>query len=135
MGRGGARAAEAFFAGHNAWRYDVPLLEKWFEEVGIDDPFRFGNMEVLDTGCMEKAVQMDWPPYPDQTMEEYFLKVANKPARGIFWSMEHCIAKYNFAARYGIDPEDSHQAEADAFCCHLLYEEHHFNGNNEDEGS
>lgn len=130
-----ARGLGYFFVGHNAWRYDVPLLERVFQEVALKEPFFFGPMEVLDTGVMEKAVQINRPPFPGETMEEYCIKVANQPYKGVFWAMSpHCIKKYRLAERYGINPDDAHQAAADAYCCHLIFEEHRFNGNNKDQG-
>jgi DNA polymerase III epsilon subunit-like protein len=117
------REAKAFFAGHNAWRFDVPLLETMFCRLDLDG-FTFGSMEVLDTGGMEKAIQLGRPPFPGETMEAYFNLVANICAEGVYWAMDRCIKKYDFVGRFGVDLNQTHQAEADAYCCHLLYEEH-----------
>lgn len=122
------RKAGAFFVGHNAWCFDVPLLETMFCRLNIPE-FKFGSMEVLDTGGMEKAIQIDRPPFPDETMEGYFKVIEGIWAKGVRWSMAHCITKYDFVKRFGIDPDQTHQAEVDAYCCHLLYEEHRVHEN------
>lgn len=125
------REAEAFFAGHNAWRFDVPLAERCFWDLDLPT-FEFGPMEVLDTGGMEKASQIDRPPYPDETMEDYFKLIAARWEKGVFWAMDHCVEKYGFVKRFGINPDELHQAGTDAYCCHLLYEEHRDNGQKEE---
>jgi DNA polymerase III epsilon subunit-like protein len=117
------REAGAFFAGHNAWRFDVPLLEGVFRDFSHTQ-FCFGPMEVLDTGGMEKAIQVDRPPFPDETMEEYFNVINGIYAEGVQWSMQHCMDKYDLNSREGVTEAKAHQAEQDAYCCHLLYEEH-----------
>lgn len=127
------RNAGGFFVGHNAWGFDIPLFEQLIWRYDLP-AWEFGPMEVFDTGGMEKAANMlalegiRRDPLPGETLEDYFKAIANIRSY-VRWSMDHCIAKYDFATRYGVRPEESHQAGPDAYCCHLLYEEHRFNGN------
>lgn len=116
--------------GHNAYSFDERMLAANFDRFLEGIPaFRFGENGLIDTGCIEKASQAaDDPelvPWPGDSLESYFRRVANRRLPGVRWNLDtHCFEKYGFDSRPGVSRADCHSAGADAYLCHLLMEEY-----------
>lgn len=113
------------FIGHNAWHFDSKLVSNILREAcGLR--WVFGPGELYDTGGMEKALLAgDLAPREDEyTLQDYFRRVHAARRRGVRWSIEHCVARYDLCRRFGLQERDLHGAGADAYVSHLLFEEH-----------
>lgn len=121
------RDAGAKFVGHNAWNFDVRMIEAVFAELlGAEgEPFVFDPDEIYDTGGMEKGRLGDMIPYPDEkTLKEFFSRIQYSRRKGLHWNLSLCAERYHLYERAGLTPEDMHGAKADAYVAHLLFEEH-----------
>lgn len=118
------RRAGAKFVGHNAWFFDAVMFRSICEET-TDLVWEFRPNELFDTGAMTKAVIGNFEPYPDEkTLKQYFLRVKNAYAKGVKWSIEACIERYDLVNKFGLKPEQLHGAGNDSYVAHLLFEEY-----------
>lgn len=120
------RESGASFVGHNAGVYDSELIEGVFKEYlgHKSEPFAFGDDEIYDTGCIEKAIQAWLIPYPDEkTLKQYFTRVFYNRQPGLKWNLGVCAERYGLLKKANIDPEKFHQGGTDALVTHLLFEE------------
>jgi len=124
-----------FFAAHNGYNADVPMLRGAFEGF-LNKDFDFGSNNLFDTGGLEKASQClisedrqirerhdTWLPRTGDTLATYFRRVTNSPAKGIFWRLDLCVEKYGLVEKYDLDMSQHHTADFDAYVVYLLMEE------------
>jgi DNA polymerase III epsilon subunit-like protein len=108
--------------GHNLWRFDRAMLNGYMDRFmdGYRLPWRPNS--VLDTGLMEKAAGLNYPPYAAETLDDWFARINAQRIRGVTWSLDrHCTQKYALAERYHLDMAHAHQAAFDCVCTsHLL---------------
>lgn len=108
---------------HNGWRFDRGMVNghMWRFFHGYKLPWRANS--IFDTGLCEKAMQMNRPPYRDETLDEWFKRINAARIRGITWNLDqHCMTKYRLAERYHLDTSQSHQAGFDCLVTHYLME-------------
>lgn len=106
--------------------FDEKMLAGNFIGFQVAKGFSFGDNAWLDTEGIAKASQIpDNPrchPRRNDTLREYWHRVKYTRVNGIKSNMdEYCYDRYKLADR-GIRRDDLHQAEVDAYCCHLLME-------------
>jgi DNA polymerase III epsilon subunit-like protein len=107
--------------GHNSWGFDVPMLRAHFERWGQD--FVFPEDNVLDTGSMEKASQLDLFPEPGESLGAFFRRVHKRWSAGVLWSLDrYCTPKYKLIEKHHLDPEKAHDAGFDSLVTHHLFE-------------
>ena len=112
--------------GHNALRFDCPMLLSHFsQDLGKD--FVFDPNLVLDTGCIEKASQLNDAralPLDGETLADYANRIIAIRAK-VKWSLDGwCVPKYGLAEKHKLDAGAMHTAGEDAYVLHLLFEEY-----------
>lgn len=125
-----------FFAAHNGFKSDERMLQGAFEGFLLKE-FRFGQNQLFDTGAIFKANlvladpdptlrhKYSWTPTAsDVSLEDYFRRIVNLHAKGVFWNLEAAVKHYQLDQQYSLDMAQSHTAEFDAYMVHLLMEEY-----------
>lgn len=115
------READASIVGHNAWSFDVGILQHAARET-LDQDVPFEDAELYDTGCLFKASQLNLLPATGETLRAFFQRVQHVSAKGVYWNLAHCIQHFGLDASYRLDPGEAHQAGYDAYCSHLVFE-------------
>lgn len=113
-------------ASHCGWNCDVDMLTNHFardlQRAFVIDPNR-----MFDTGAIEKASQLppeQGLPRDGETLKKYFRRILATRAKGVYANLDtHCVQKYKFDTRFGIDAKAMHSASEDAYVVHLLMEE------------
>lgn len=126
-----AKEEKLFIVGHNAVQFDNPRFELAVHDwLGID--WHFPEL-VFDTAAVEKASLTGMPPWDEESMHEYFLRVLDAPTPGVKYNLDGwCVDKYNLLDKYpGLNLKDAHTAGFDAMLVHLLLEE--FRGSSYEE--
>lgn len=117
---------EGWIVSHNGVKFDFEMLDSHFQQ-DLGEPFRVHADRVVDTGCIEKASQLMYSPNArmknGETLRDYFLRIGNWRAAGVFWNIEHCFNKYDLADSYNIDESKLHTAGEDSYAVHCLLEE------------
>jgi DNA polymerase III epsilon subunit-like protein len=124
------RESGSTFVGHNALAFDASLLNTTFQEF-LGKPWEFLDGELLDTGSLEKVLgclatndsYQFFTPRGDEPLGAFLRRVAASPRSGVPWNIEHCVEKYQYVKRHGLDPTKLHGADADSHVCHLLIED------------
>jgi DNA polymerase III epsilon subunit-like protein len=118
-----ARDNNVLIVGHNAVQFDNPRVESAAVEwLGLDD-WTFPNL-VFDTAAVVKATLTQMPPHRDESLQEYFLRVLERPAPNVKYNLDsYCVEKFGLLDKYSIDISMSHTAGFDAMLTHLLFEE------------
>lgn len=104
---------------HNGWMFDAPMIENHFKRY-LSTPFEFAERRMWDTGALEKGVQLNMRPLPNDTLRSYSRRVMAKICR-IKWALtKHCIPKYQLDKRFGLNVQDAHRADFDTRATHCL---------------
>jgi hypothetical protein len=119
-----ARQEGMFFLAHNH-SFDKAHLEGSFQHWARH-PFRFDNpWEVLDTGAIEKASQVNMVPWVGEAPAAWAARVSNQRLAGVYWSLDKaCMKRYGLDLRYKLDQSEAHNAGHDCWLTHLLFEEY-----------
>jgi len=111
--------------GHNIAHFDAPIICREAKEAGC--PFSFHDHALLDTGILVKAAQLGETVRPWETLPQFYARVGEIRAAGVYWSMErHCIKTYGLlekAAAVKSGKVKAHDAGDDCLFTHLLLEE------------
>lgn len=110
---------DSLIIGHGFWRFDRKMIDshtqRFLENYTL--PWRLNS--IFDTGLLEKAAQMNKPPWENESLDEWLRRVSNANSKGVKYNMErHCVPKYRLAERYDIDMRLMHTA---GFDCVLIY--------------
>lgn len=114
------------FVGHNGF-FDEEMFAHNLAGFAVADDFKLPDNLVFDTMAIEKGNQMvgdkNALPREGETLRSYFRRV--KYLRNdVKTNLDtHCVAKYGFAGRHGLDLAKAHTADFDAYLVHLLMEE------------
>lgn len=113
-----------YIVGHNVLNFDKSRFEFSVGEW-LGQEFELDSERIIDTAAIEKALQTGMEPCIDERMSDYFLRVLNRPAPGLHWSLEPwCVEKYQLIKKYpDLTLEDAHSAGFDALLVCLLMEE------------
>lgn len=115
--------AERFpIVGHNVL-FDFAMFTGCLDKQ-LDVKFSPKSLLFFDTGLIEKARRL----YPDadslpkgrETVHDFHQRLRHRRMRGK-WSAEHCAVQYGTDKR-GVQLGKLHQADYDAWACHLLFE-------------
>lgn len=117
---------EGWVVSHNGVKFDFDMLDSHFRQ-DLGEQLHINPERVIDTGCIEKASQL----LPDtralmntgETLQEYFVRMANWRAAGVLWNIHHCYNKYGLDKLYHGDESTLHTAGEDAYVVHLLLEQ------------
>lgn len=117
---------DSLFVAHGGYAFDEKMLASNFRGFGIAHDFSFGDNNLFDTDCVEKASQVvthpRMHPRKGDTLRSYFHRVKYTRMAGVKSNLDtHCFQKY-FAAK-GVKRSEMHGASTDAHCCHILMEE------------
>lgn len=107
--------------GHGFWRFDRKMVDSHTQRFlkGYLLPWRQNS--IMDTGLMEKAMQMNRPPWPGETLDEWNKRINNANAKGVKWNLEtHCVPKYRLAERNGLNMSLIHTGGFDCVLIHHL---------------
>jgi DNA polymerase III epsilon subunit-like protein len=116
-----ARDKKYKIIGHNFFRFDMPFFQTEFRRQGID--FEFKLDEIIDTGMLVKAMQLGMLPGVNEPSCEYWRRVSEMRARGVYFRLDgFCVPHFNLA-RHGADSSKAHDAGYDCFLTHLLLRE------------
>lgn len=111
-----------FFVGQNVYAFDAEMFAAQTAEF-LGEAFKFEPDVMIDVGALEKATQLGMGVFDDETLKDYFKRVASFNRKGVKWNIEHCVNKYKLPELYGIKAEELHGAGEDSYVCHLVYEE------------
>ena len=113
--------AEGFILAHNGVNFDTPMISTVLRDF-LNVEFDFGENLVVDTGIIEKAIQLGEVPLPDESLATFSRRVGYIRAKGVMWSLDnHCLPKYDLVKRMPAGSE-MHDAGHDAYAVHLLFE-------------
>jgi|15BtaG_2_1085339.scaffolds.fasta_scaffold00030_36 DNA polymerase III epsilon subunit-like protein len=122
------RIAGASFVAHNG-EFDTSMLNASFTKY-LGQRWDWQPAEVLDTGCLEKAIrtllhgspQMHLIPQKGENLEEFFHRVKYARRENLKWDLETCVRRYGLCESHGMKIAELHGAETDSYVCHLLLE-------------
>lgn len=113
--------AGQYIVGHNAWMFDKKRVDHHAQQF-LERTINWGPNAIFDTGLAEKAAQMNRPPYPGETMDDWYSRIYGGRS-SIKWSLEpHCVEKYRLVERCGVDPLLAHNAGYDCRMTYHLFE-------------
>jgi DNA polymerase III epsilon subunit-like protein len=118
---GDAKDGGYYYLGHNALNFDIPFFQAHFTRWGPQ--FNFDSALVVDTGLMEKAAQLNFYPWPGESLVDFYARVYNWKKKGVFWSLDrNCVPKYKLDLIHGLDMTKAHDAGFDCILTHHLFE-------------
>lgn len=109
---------ETALVGHNLYTFDLPHLaahfEGWLEQSGVP----WGG-PLVDTGLIVKAAQLQLFPWPEEGLEEWYVRVRDYHTR-VRWALPWCMETLGIA----VDPQrqSAHSADYDAYMTYRLLE-------------
>ena len=117
---------QAWLVGHNSVNFDLKMIRGHFKN-DLGEELKIRPDRVIDTGCIEKASQATRDkramPRQGESLQEYFMRIANWKLPGVFWNVEACVKKYNLEKEFAeIDPKKLHTAGFDSYVVHILLE-------------
>jgi DNA polymerase III epsilon subunit-like protein len=118
-----ARESKTLIVGHNAVQFDNVRFEDAIREWLGDEEWTFPE-HVFDTAAVVKATLTGMPPLPEETLQQYFFRVLDRPAPGVKYNLDtFCVKQFKLLDNYpDLDLADSHTAGFDAMLTHLLLE-------------
>ena len=117
-----ARSQGMYIVGHNLLKFDMPFLGMEMSRAGINN--RIKCQEVVDTHALVKAMQLGMLPGDDESVSDYFNRVMNFRAKGVFSNLEHyCIDRFELRQKYGVDSTSAHDSGYDCWLTHLVLQE------------
>ncbi len=112
---------------HNGYQFDLRMLEIHFGYF-LDDPFKFDDNLVIDTGLVEKAIQAQpkklLMPKSGNALKDFYDQTAATFLKAPWSLTRHCVPKYRLDTKYDIDVRNAHTADFDCTLTHLLYQEY-----------
>lgn len=113
------RKSGCMFVGHNIIGFDSPFIAAEFSRQKLD--FAFKNGELIDTGCIYKAAQMQSQLGPHETLESYFHRIRYTRSH-VKWRLEFAISAYEIEKKHKLDLNEAHDAGFDCLLTHYLLE-------------
>ena len=113
------RSQKGMYLGHNIQAFDAILLEVDSKDAGC--PFKFNVGEVIDTGMIVKAAQINEYPKDGEPLDYFYTRVARIHSR-VKWSLaNYCYNEFRLGDS-GIGTDDAHDAEVDCKLTAHLFE-------------
>lgn len=108
--------------GHNAWFFDRQMLDANVRRFLGGRTIPWQPNSIFDTGLVEKAAQINRPPYANETLDGWFRRVHATRSR-VAWNLEnHCVCKYRLNERHPVEAGMAHDAGYDCKVTHWLFE-------------
>lgn len=107
-------------AGHNLAGFDIPYIE--YQSRKYDVPIEFDRTRVVDTGAIVKAMKLRRIPRDDETDWEFYCRVRDTVAKGVFWNLTTAIDEFRLREKVAMTGEAAHSAHADVFMTDCVYE-------------
>lgn len=124
-----AQAGNMILVSHNGTGFDNEMLISAFEQ-DLQKDFTFNPNCLLDTSCIEKAMQLSETsvkafPQPGESLDDYFSRIRNWRAKGIKHNLDqHVMEKYHLAELYELDRSTVHTAGTDVLTLTCLMKEY-----------
>jgi len=113
-----AKNNRMMIVGHNIASFDAPMLERECSVMG--KTFKFDGNDMLDTGMIVKAAQIGSYFDPSMSLKDWFRRVAEVRARGVYWNLDrYCTAKFKLMEGGVVK---AHDAMGDCVLTHRLLE-------------
>jgi DNA polymerase III epsilon subunit-like protein len=113
------RSSGGMFVGHNMMAFDVPMFEQ--ETMLLKIPFKFKDNEVIDTGMIVKAAQLDMNFRPEESLRNFYLRISEIRSR-VKWSLAgYCFDTFELE-KSGVSRDKAHDAGSDCVLTHYLFE-------------
>lgn len=111
-----------WIVGHGVRAFDRPVvdnhLQRFFDGLSV----AWDKARLLDTGLVEKALQLGMRPWPGDTLQLWYSRVASAGGQ-VKWALfPYCVERYDLATRYGLDIAAAHTAMADCQFTRALLE-------------
>jgi len=117
-----AKSNDMRIAGHNLVKFDAPFLEAEMARAGITQKFDINN--AIDTHVLCKAMQLGVLPGNDESIFDYFFRVLNLRAKGVYSNLDHyCMERFKLAAKYQANAVDAHNSGYDCWLVYLVVQE------------
>jgi len=111
---------DSVIVGHGFYRFDRSVLDSHTSRFMNGYTLPWLDNSILDTGLIEKAIQINSPPFPEDTLDDWLDRM-DRAGSKVKWNLSgHCVPKYNLAARYNIDTRLMHTAACDCTTIHNL---------------
>lgn len=114
------RGAKMMFVGHNMISFDAPFIAA--DSARCGHSFKFGAGEILDSGMMFKAAQMQVIPSAREDLHKFMLRIKETRSR-VKWNLTLAVQSLNIDKANGLDMSKAHAAGFDCRVTHLLIEE------------
>jgi DNA polymerase III epsilon subunit-like protein len=102
---------------HNGWGFDYPMLGLLHAAHGV--PFAPAHTDLMDTCMTARAALAGVTPLPHEDYRKYVRRLER--TRCGKHALRDCVSDYDLDAA-GVDPRHGHDAEYDAWVCHVLFE-------------
>lgn len=118
------QAAGCSFATHNGVRFDTRIVSSHFKRF-LGENFQFDNSKMIDTGLLEKGMQLNMMLHDGESLPSYYNRVESVYGKGVMWSLaNYCVPTYKLAEKHNLNMHKSHTAGFDCHVTHLLLEEY-----------
>ena len=107
-------------AGHNAWWFDRQMIDGNLRRFMPERAINWGLNAIIDTGLIEKAMQINAPPWPGDNLQSWYQRVYQTRTRAAWRLDGHCVPKYDLAARYNLTMDKAHTSDFDCLLVHYL---------------
>lgn len=126
-----ANFAGSIVIGHNLTGFDIPFIEYHSQKEGR--AIKFDRTRVFDTGVAFKANKLGLLPRDDEPIWEFFCRVREIRAAGVYWRLEIAVKELglesvinNFLLNCNSETPDEimyHDASTDTLATHFIYQE------------
>lgn len=108
--------------GHNMAIFDIPYFEYECRREGLS--YTFPRTGLIDTGMLIKAAKLDLRILDREDPIDFFLRVGQVRARGVYYAIERfCVPYWKLDQRYGLDMDQAHSAGYDCYLTALILKE------------
>ena len=109
-------------AGQNFTRFDIPFLQSDCKYLGLP-LIKFPVNKLVDVGMLLKSSLISKRIGNDETCLDFYSRIANIRAKGIYYSLEKCNTRWGLAAKYSLDMDCVHGAGFDCKLTHCCLQE------------
>lgn len=117
-----ANAEGMQFCGHNLYAFDYGFLKTAMSNRSKE--LDISQHNLIDTAMLAKAMQLGMKPGGGERAYTYYARVKQFRARGVFYNLDrYCVERFGLDAKYGVNPDDAHDAGYDCWMTHLVVTE------------
>ena len=109
------------FSGHNLFAFDFGFMKTAMANLQFD--LHINRSQLIDTAMIVKGMRLGMIPGPDENIYDYYSRVKRFRAKGVFYNLDrYCVERFELRQRYGVEPENAHDAGYDCYLTHLVVE-------------